>query len=343
MSGGRLVLHVGAMKSGTTYLQSLLFANQSRLAERGIMVPGKHWRKQARAVHGLLHSEGTLWRAMAEQVSAHRGTSVVSMEFLATARPEQARALVESVAGDIEVVLTARDLNRSIPAMWQETVQNGRTWTWQEYLDGLAEQRPGHRRADAPTSEAGAQFWRQQNLVRIARTWGGVVGFDHVSVVTVPHPSAPRELLWERFASVVGTDPTGMEPAAAVNESIGLASALALRDLNLLLDDLGVDFTGSSTVRKRFLAKQVLAGRRDDEPRLGLPVADWVVEQSARSVEKLRGLGVRLVGDWGDLTPVDVPGVHPREVGDRELADAALAGLAGLVTAAVRDPSALKR
>lgn len=342
MLGGRLVLHVGAMKSGTTYVQSLLFANQAEMARRGILVPGKHWRKQARAVHGLLHSEGTLWQSMAEQISAHDGTSVVSMEFLATARPAQARALRESVDGDIEVVITARDLNRSIPAMWQETVQNGRTWTWQEYLDGIAEQRPGHR-ADQQGSEAGAQFWRQQNVVRMARTWGDVVGFDRVSLVTVPHPGAPRELLWERFASVLGTEPAGMEPAQAVNESIGLASAMALRDLNVVLDDLGVDFPESSVVRKRVLAKRVLANRRGSEPSLGLPVADWVVEHAARTVRRLRGLGVRLVGDWADLEPVPVPGVHTREVSDREVADAALAGLAGLVAAATRDPDAFKR
>lgn len=343
MPARRLVLHVGAMKSGTTYLQSLLFANRDRLAERGIFMPGRTWRKQARAVHGLLHSEGTAWQAMAERISAHVGTSVVSMEFLATARPRQARALRESVAGDIEVVLTVRDLNRSIPAMWQETIQNGHTWTWQEYLEGLAAHRPGHRRPGQPVPEAGAQFWRQQNVVRMARTWGDVVGMDHVHVVTVPHPGAPRELLWERFASVLDTDPVGMEAPQSVNESIGLASALAVRELNVLLDDVGLDFPASSVVRKRVLAKQVLAGRRRTEPSLGLPVADWVIEHSARTAKQLSGLGVRLVGDWADLAPVEVPGVHPREVADREVADAALAGLAGLVVAATRDEDAFRR
>ncbi len=343
MPGGRLVLHVGAMKSGTTYLQSLIFANRERLAERGIFVPGRTWRKQARAVHGLLHSEGTAWQSMAQRISAHCGTSVVSMEFLATAGPGQARALRESVAGDIEVVLTARDLNRSIPAMWQETIQNGHTWTWQDYLDGLASHRPGHRPSGQAAPETGAQFWRQQNLVRMARTWGDVVGYDCVSVVTVPHPGASRELLWERFASVLGTDPAGMETPRAVNESIGLASAMVLRELNVLLDDLGLDFPASSVVRKRLLAKRLLADRRGSEPTLGLPVADWVVEHSARTVEQLSGLGVRLVGDWADLTPVEVPGAHTRDVGDREVADAALAGLAGLVAAATRDPDAFRR
>jgi hypothetical protein len=343
MPGGRLVLHVGAMKSGTTYLQSLLFANRSQLGQRGILVPGKRWHKQASAVYGLLHSEGRQWRSIAERISSHAGTSVISMELLATARPDRVRALRESVDCDVDVVITARDLNRSIPAMWQEMVQNGRTWTWQEYLDGVAAERPGRRGAVEQGSEAGAQFWRQQNVVRIARTWGDVVGSDRVSVVTVPHPGAPRDLLWERFASVLGTEPTGMEPAEAFNESIGLASAMALRDLNVLLDGLDLDYSDSKYVRKRLLAKGALASRRASEPALGLPVSEWVVEQSARTVTRLRGLGVRLVGDWADLAPVAVPGVHPREVSDRAVADAALAGLADMVVAATRDPDTFRR
>ena len=37
----RLVLHVGAMKSGTSFIQSRLFANKRMLRDdRGILVPG---------------------------------------------------------------------------------------------------------------------------------------------------------------------------------------------------------------------------------------------------------------------------------------------------------------
>ena len=343
MPGGRLVLHVGAMKSGTTYLQSLLYANRPALADRGVFLPGKTWRRQARAVYGLLNSEGTAWQGMARRISAHEGTSVVSMEFLAAATAEQAHELRGSVSTDLEVVITARDLNRSIPAMWQETVQNGRTWTWQEYLDGIVAHRPWHRDADREAPETGAHFWRQQNIVRMARTWCDVVGPERVSIVTVPHPGARRELLWERFASVVGTDPAGMQPAAAANESIGLASAMALRELNELLEQRGVAFPRSSVVRKRVLAKQVMAARRGSEPSLGLPVEDWVVEHAEQTVSRLRALGVRLVGDWAELDPVAVAGVHTRDVSDREVADAALAGLAGLVDTASGDPAALRR
>ena len=45
---------------------------------------------------------------------------------------------------------------------------------------------------------------------------------------------------------------------------------------------------------------------------------------------------MRLVGDWADLTPVDVPGIDPETLDEREVGEAALAGLAGLLVALTR-------
>ena len=36
----QVFIHIGAPKSGTTYLQSVIWANKERLAERGVLVPG---------------------------------------------------------------------------------------------------------------------------------------------------------------------------------------------------------------------------------------------------------------------------------------------------------------
>jgi hypothetical protein len=36
----RVYLHIGAPKTGTTYLQEVLFRNRARLAEHGVLYPG---------------------------------------------------------------------------------------------------------------------------------------------------------------------------------------------------------------------------------------------------------------------------------------------------------------
>ncbi|MFL6003092.1 MAG: hypothetical protein ACJ72P_09815, partial [Nocardioides sp.] len=49
-----VVLHVGLMKSGTTFVQKSLFENKQALGEQGVLVPGTRWSKQAAAVQDVL-------------------------------------------------------------------------------------------------------------------------------------------------------------------------------------------------------------------------------------------------------------------------------------------------
>lgn len=336
MPGGRLVLHVGAMKSGTTFIQSRLFAHRDLLQARGIRVPGRRRRSQVLAVQQLLRGGGPMWDKHAAAVSRHDGTSVISMELLGPAREDVATVLRAAVDAEVEVVITARDLNRSIPAMWQETVQNGRSWGWHDYVAGARTDRPSARQGPART-EPGRAFWIQQDLVRMARTWASVFGPEHVSVVTVPPPGASPELLWARFAAVAGPELEGLTSAPDPNESLGAASASAVRRLNELLDAEDLPFPQGHQLRKRLLTKQVLAARKSLEPAIGLGVLPWVSEEADAQRRGLVDLGVRLVGDWGDLTPVDVPGIDPETLDDRAVGEAALAGLAGLLAALTRE------
>ncbi len=335
MPAGRLVLHVGAMKSGTTFIQSRLYAHRDLLQERGIRVPGRRRRSQVLAVQQLLRGGGPMWDKHAAAVSRHDGASVISMELLGPAREEVVATLRDSVDAEVEVVVTARDLNRSIPAMWQETVQNGRSWEWHDYVRGARTDRPSAR-PGTPATEPGRAFWIQQDLVRMARTWASVFGPERVTVVTVPPPGSNPELLWSRFAAVVGTELAGLTSAPDPNESLGAASASAMRRLNELLDAEGLPFPQGHQLRKRLLTKQVLAARKSAEPAIGLAVLPWVTEEADAQRAGLVELGVRLVGDWADLTPVDVPGIDPVTLDDREVGEAALAGLAGLLAALVR-------
>ena len=98
----RLLLHVGAMKSGTSFIQSRLFANKPMLLEeRGILVPGMNWLSQVMAARDVLGSGEEQWAKMAGKVNAHEGTSVISMEYLGPVRAVVAeRVVVLSVAPD---------------------------------------------------------------------------------------------------------------------------------------------------------------------------------------------------------------------------------------------------
>lgn len=336
----RVVLHVGLMKSGTSFVQDLLFAAKAELGAHGVLVPGAGWGRQVAAVKDVLSaSPGRPWRRMVDEIDGHEGTAVVSMEFLGPAGPDQVDRVVGAFGGGavVDVVVTARDLNRSVASLWQETIQNGRSWGWDEYVADVAAKRPGRGAGVADRVTAGGTFWRQQHLPRVVDSWSRAVGHDHVQVVTVPGPGAPRDTLAHRFGEVLGVAVPVHEGTGGANASLGLTSTLVLQRVNRLLDAQGLTFPTGARLRKQVLAKTVLAARRAEEPRLGLPVAPWVVEQAADTVAVLRDAGTRLVGSWEDLTPVEVPGVHPSSIDAVEVGEAALVALAGLVASQVVD------
>ena len=64
------------------------------------------------------------------------------------------------------MVVTARDLARVIPAIWQESVQNGHTLPYRTYLDRLSE--TGYH---GGRSGARGAFWGQQDIARTLRAW----------------------------------------------------------------------------------------------------------------------------------------------------------------------------
>ena len=222
----RVVLHVGTMKSGTSYLQALLFAEKPRLAEAGVLVPGAVWADQARAVRqALAPRQGgsrPRWTAFVDEVRAASGTAVISMEYLGPSNPRTIATVLEALgAQDVRVVVTARDLNRTLVSMWQETIQNGRTWTWAEYVADAEAKRPRAGAGAADRRTPGGTFWRQQDLVRMVADWTGVVGDDNVVLATVPPPGAAPTVLAERFAEASGVDLDTGRDVTTANESLG--------------------------------------------------------------------------------------------------------------------------
>ena len=67
----------------------------------------------------------------------------------------------------------------------------------------------------------GKRFWRQQSAGQIVQRWAEGVGADHVTVITVPPPGAPSELLWQRFCQVAGIAAADWVEAPRANESLG--------------------------------------------------------------------------------------------------------------------------
>lgn len=322
----RVVLHVGLMKSGTSFVQRLAAGNADLLAERGVRFLGRNWAAQVRGVSEVLgrqrvaiEPEDGAWRALVDEAGQFPGTALISMEYLGPASRTRIADILDSFRGTpVEVVVTARDLGRGVPAMWQEALKNGQQITYDEYVAAVETRQEG----------LGRRFWREQDAEAVIRRWAAADGVSAATVVTVPRPGAPSELLWERFTEALGIDPAGVELPGPANESLGAASAEVLRLLNTHVEDL--DYAQYVRRIKQPLAKRTLGARRGAEPAVGFDPPRWLHRRSRRMIAGLRDSGARIIGDLAELEPAPVPGVDPGEVPVEEQLAAAIAGLEGL-------------
>lgn len=344
-------LHVGTPKSGTTYLQAVLAANKRRLAdEAAVLYPGRTWSDQVRATRDVIGAnphgqedasvEGA-WKALTEEIAAWDGDAVVSMEWLGSAGPKRVPHIVESLAqARVEVVVTVRDLARTIPAAWQEFVQNWNDWGWSEFLASVSAENP-------KATPAGRLFWVQQDIVRMLAVWRDVLPPEQVHVVTLPPRGAPAGLLWNRFASVLGVDPHRFDATGGgSNESLGLESTELMLRLNRAsrLDNMAWDVYRENL--KGTLAKRGLSRRKPHESTVALPgsLHGWVRACAADQVEAIRSSGAHVVGDLADLEPrLDDEGILPDAVAPEAVLDAAVDGLVFLADSRSREVAKLRK
>lgn len=341
-------LHIGTMKSGTTYLQDLWELNREELNESGVLWPGAQ-RYQAVTDFYTWPQEGnenpSEWVRLEDEARAHPGDVVLSNEFLAAYRVRKVRRFVEAMpATERHVVITARDLARVIPSHWQTTVKNGGTQTWSEFAASVCHDERGSTSGSGSDDadggprqgppDAAERFWRHHDLAAIIRRWRQIVRVDQITVVTVPPSGADPDTLAVRFGSVVGVALTGLsQPNPQSNASLGAFSAELLRRLNQQMTD-----DEQERARECFrmaLGRSILAARAAIEPGYALTQDqhDWVSHRAERTIRQIKNSGVRIVGDLHDLVPAPHPApgaVDPTATSDAELLKAAGDGLIGL-------------
>lgn len=331
-----VLLHIGTPKTGTTYLQDVLWRNRSVLRRGGVLYPGQRPESHFLAVMDLqgapAHRIGDpeltgSWERLLGQVRGWPGTAVISHELLAPMDAERITRVHEELDfAEVHVVCTVRDLARQLPAVWQEDLKNRHSMRFAEFLDAA-------RPDGGQRHWLGDLFWRMQDAPEVLRRWTAVLPSERVHVITVPPPGGSPTQLWERFAALLGVDPATVDAAPdAPNSSLGPAEAHLLRRINLALDPDLPWPVYERTVRRHLV--DALARRPGGVSRITVPAADlgWVRERSKRIANELGEAGYRVVGDLDELVPTAAgTGDHPDDVTDADLLDAALAAVRMLV------------
>jgi len=305
----RVYLHIGEPKTGTTFVQQVMWGNRARLAAQGVMLPGYSHRDHSRASRDLREAPRAAgdpagswageWAVLTGQALRAGGAAVISDEVLAACNPPQAERGIQSLmAAEVHVVLTVRDIASLLPAEWQETVKCGGTVPWEQWLADVIDSTP------AADRRRRSWFWAMHDTLAILQMWSRHIPPDHVHVVTMPR-QGPAGALWARFASVLGVDSGSIDiPSRRVNCSLGPAETEFWRRMNEALPD-GVPGWFYTRNIKQILAQEVL-GARSAQPRLALPPARqaWAAGQSESLVAALRAAKYHIVGDLSDLLPL---------------------------------------
>ena len=340
----RVLLHVGAPKTGTSFVQDILFTHRETLRERGILYPADRHDSHFLAAldlmelpwGGLEREAGGAWERLVAEVREWPGTSIISHEILGTASRVQVAHALESLGAhdgtEVHLVYSSRDLVRQIPAEWQENVKHRRTKTYGRFLENL--------RDEQRSSEVAQWFWGVQEVPDVLDRWAESLPHDRVHVVTVPPPGSSPTLLWERFAGLFGIDAAEFAPTNRANTSLGVPESAMIRRLNERLNDVLPNHHYRTFVRE-LLVHQNLSSR-PGSPRLSLPedAYRWASDLGRSWVSELALRGYDVVGDLDDLVPRPAaPFTDPDNCDEHAVSEAAIDALAIMTneTARLRD------
>lgn len=310
------------MKTGTTYLQSMLMENSAALLAAGHVQARLLGRPGGAASHVLARPktpEAQLpWRTLTTKVREVNADSVVlSTEFLSYAKRHQADALLTPLEGmQIEVVLVVRNQAKTIASQFQTFCRNYGDATWPEYLAQIDPARGGHR-----GTKAWKTYYRAQNIERILAVWTEDPRVSKVSVIVMPRERQHSRHLWDQFAEAAGLSEIAVtEPTGQVNPSVGHASAQMLQDLGRYWQQAGENISFVRPSMRPFIYAALVPRRRlETTPELDRAGWDFATRRNVAAAEAIRaGLAtgkVQLLGDLDDLDagpcPQDLPEQAP--------------------------------
>jgi hypothetical protein len=337
----RVYLHIGAPKTGTTYLQDRLTLNSASLRAHGVHLPTSsplvspalfHFRAALDVLEqdwggAPGHAVGA-WDTLVKRVRRLDGTVIVSHEIFAPARPERIRRVLEDLHdSEVHVVYSARDLGRQLPAAWQESIKQGRKWTFRRFLNRV--------------ERGSTWFFHAFDLPNVLAKWSVGLPPEHVHVVTVPQSRADKDLLWLRMCEAFGIDPAwAPRDSHRANRSLGAAETEVIRQLNRRMDREARREARFDELIRQMLAQENLVNRESIPVRLPPHRFDWAEEQAELWIDWLKSSGVHVIGDVAELRPVrpdpDAEWQHPGRVRNKLKLNAAVDALAAMTLEAAR-------
>jgi hypothetical protein len=323
-------LHIGPIKTGSTYLQNAAWDSRHDLRERGLLLAAEHDHEFVQAANEVQDGRFVpidpigVWDNVVARAHAWPGPVLISHELFGFCEPDHIKRVVGSFApGTLHLIFMARCQADMLPSVYQEKAKMASAdESWEDFL--------------AEHGDSGGSWFLGPGA--LLQGWLPHLDPQRVHVITVPKRMADPHLLLHRFSGVLGIDPAVLRASEAmVNTSLDAIDVALLRAV-----------TAQTAARLDRSAQQELINghlvsllRKLDRPRrpLRLPASlrSAMTEAGARDVAAVTAAGCQIHGDLDELKPDDDAFLSGRETeGQVSETDILTAAIDALV-AAVRD------
>lgn len=301
-----IVLHIGMMKTGTTYLQKVFDANRELLESKGFVYPKTGSFNHQSAFYGLCGSD-IYWnkkendldvkssKLLLDSLAGVRDEQrvVLSSEAISTLDDKGVERLLKKIGTPHKVILTARNLQKIIPSAWQQYIKGGNLKGYVEFYESFVRNRGA---ISGP--------WRTYAFGEIAGRWSKFCSVD----VIVVDDSSPEQL-WFDFCSSIG-----LSSEAVVSKVQGRESnqSLCMEDVEILkkfvnkveVDAPDVDLREKKKLLDGFIKRfffstaGLVAGTKIKPLAAYRAIVDaWNIEE----VQKLKFSAVTVIGNYDVL------------------------------------------
>lgn len=226
----KTIVHIGQMKSGTTYIQNSFHQNREELYRQGWLYPGKLFNHQ-HACYGICGGDipwirsGREWEQLGsdflDEINASGKDVILSAEALSCMDEKGVASFIEKIKGVDKVVITVRNFHRVVLSAWQQSIKGGGVKSLSDFIHHI-----GFCRSE------NIGMWKNYSFGDSARIWGEYAPVE----IIVADGSRPSSYLLEKFCESCGVGKVS-EPkldSSQENKSLKREDAELLRTLNII-------------------------------------------------------------------------------------------------------------
>jgi hypothetical protein len=315
----QLILHVGFHKSGTSALQEAFALQQDQLRSAGIWYPNIG-RKAHHRIAWALTQKPWGWKArggqttpfkhfskMAKAINSSKTEKVLlSSEFFSELTAEQIQKLAGAVKNrEVKVLFTLRPLVKILSSSYQQYLKYGTKADYVEWLHSVLDE-PG-------VSKVNPTFWKRHLHGDVVSRWAEAFGAGAVTVLIADE--ARPEFLFEELNAYLGLEKDFLKAqATGNNRSLSLEEVALLLQLNRSFPKERQWSEYLTFIRNGYV-RQLTDHVALKPDAAKLPTPSWAIEKAnkvaASSKQKIKSLGVSVIGDIESLDSSTVPSGEP--------------------------------